>query len=185
MSTPTETAPDDNGQGPPHVESAEEARLKLTIESFKRGAAARDTALATLQAENAELRKRVAVAEEQFEHQLGGHQHTAATLSKACAEAASLRERLETAEAVTTSLGAQLAEMEVGLAAAERERDRLRKLLEADDVGDDCPTVHADRFDQPCERNGGPCWWHRRRAYLAAIPHTEGEASAPPKETTP
>ncbi len=56
--------------------------------------------------------------------------------------------------------------------AAEGERDRLRELLR-EGLG-----------RTPCQEFCGG-WDCRARAYLAATPHTEGEASAPPKSKEP
>ena len=101
--------------------------------------------------------------------------------NSARAEAATLRERLGAAEAVTTSLGAQLAELEVGLAAAEGERDRLRGLLERAVV--ELRGVEVFSLERFIPANSVHRVVVDASAYLAAIPHTEGEASAPPKET--
>ena len=160
-STPTETAPCRHAQ--------------VRCPSCRR-------ALAALQAENAELRRMEAATDttchcgQPKDAHRGGCDAAArlADLSEArrlavtaleatTAEAATLRERVAAlSEHVARVTGERLQ--------AEWERGRLRELLERVARGDRLETKAMLAID----------------AYLASHPsHTEGKASAPPKETTP
>jgi hypothetical protein len=157
---------------------------------------------ATLQAENAELRRKLEATTEAAET-------TGAALVATTADWKAAEARATAAEGERDEWESRWLERGDDLKLAEGERDRLRELLER--------SLKHHVTECPCCRRyigtGAPasmtghtadCPAELARAYLAAIPHTEGEAdcrgecergkcstcwpereaSAPPKETT-
>jgi hypothetical protein len=101
------------------------------------------------------------------------------------AENAELRAEAERYKGFANDAGNRALDLEARATAAEGERDRLRELVE-----------RAARALADWLKNGAPNHPHRDGCAcmlcesqsivaLAAIPHTEGEASAPPKSKEP
>jgi cell division septum initiation protein DivIVA len=165
MSTPTETA------------TCTGYAIDVTdVESGERVHCPGCAALAALQVENAELRERNANLQTAKEHFV--------------AKSATLRERLEAAErALERPENWPIQALKESNAlhsratAAEGERDRLRGLLERAVV--ELRGVEVFSLERFIPANSVHRVVVDASAALAAIPHTEGEASAPPKETTP
>ncbi len=196
MSTPTETAHVDTFR---HIEAlqAENAELRDANDGLDRDLAHAEALMEVAHAEAASLRERLEAAE--LERDDWRIKFGTALLTTVSIDDANAFRALATA-AERDAKEWQACQQETRLAlesavanwnAAEGERDRLREALIAIRdryvkhlpgiekprctlCGADEGSTHSTEFN--CGQAG---------AFLAATPHAEGEASAPPKETTP